>query len=66
MLRSIRSDRFISDRPRRLAERQAPRLGLRLVLLDGIEVTEERLLELVQKLSVEDEIADWLLAFTRL
>jgi hypothetical protein len=36
------------------------------VLLDGIEVTEERLLELVQKLSVEDEIADWLLAFTRL
>jgi len=34
--------------------------GLSLVLLDGIGVTEECLLELVQKVSVEDEIADWL------
>jgi hypothetical protein len=30
------------------------------MLLDGIGITEEWLLELVQKVSVEDEIADWL------
>jgi nitrile hydratase len=34
--------------------------GLSLMLLDGIGVTEEWLLEIVQKVSVEDEIADWL------
>ena len=34
--------------------------GLSLMLLDDIGVTEEWLLELVQKVSVEDEIADWL------
>src|ERR1700724_4106769 len=34
--------------------------GLSLMLLDDIGVTGEWLLELVQKVSVEDEIADWL------
>jgi hypothetical protein len=34
--------------------------GLSLMLLDGIGVTEEWLLEIVQKVSLEDEIADWL------
>jgi Domain of unknown function (DUF5069) len=34
--------------------------GLSLLLLDGIGVTEECLLEVVQAVSVEDEIADWL------
>jgi hypothetical protein len=34
--------------------------GLSLMLLDDIGITEEWLLELVQKVSVEDEIADWL------
>src|ERR1700716_3095640 len=33
--------------------------GLSLMLLDGIGVTEEWLLEIVQKVSVEDDIADW-------
>ncbi|HXO96922.1 MAG TPA: DUF5069 domain-containing protein [Chthoniobacterales bacterium] len=34
--------------------------GLSLVLLDGIGVTEQRLLEVVERASVEEEIADWL------
>jgi Domain of unknown function (DUF5069) len=34
--------------------------GLSLLLLDGIGVTEECLLEVVQAVSVEDEIAAWL------
>jgi hypothetical protein len=34
--------------------------GLSLVLLDGIEVTEQRLLEVVERALVEEEIADWL------
>jgi hypothetical protein len=34
--------------------------GLSLVLLDGIGVTEDRLFDVVQKASVENEIADWL------
>jgi Domain of unknown function (DUF5069) len=34
--------------------------GLSLALLDGIGVTEDCLLEVVQAVSVEDEIADWL------
>jgi hypothetical protein len=34
--------------------------GLSLMLLDDIGVTEECLLEIVQKVSVEHEIADWL------
>jgi Domain of unknown function (DUF5069) len=33
--------------------------GLSLVLLDGIGVTEQRLLEVVERASVEEEIADW-------
>jgi Domain of unknown function (DUF5069) len=34
--------------------------GLSLVLLDGIGVTEDRLFDVVQKASAENEIADWL------
>jgi hypothetical protein len=34
--------------------------GLSLILLDGIGVTEKSLLEIVQKVSIEHEIADWL------
>jgi hypothetical protein len=34
--------------------------GLSLLLLDDIGVTEECLLEIMQKVSVEHEIADWL------
>src|SRR5258708_19690597 len=34
--------------------------GLSLVLLDGIGVSEERLLEVVAGASVEDEVAQWL------
>ncbi|HEY4781431.1 MAG TPA: DUF5069 domain-containing protein [Chthoniobacterales bacterium] len=34
--------------------------GLSLVLLDGIGVTEQCLLEVVERASVEEEIADWL------
>jgi hypothetical protein len=34
--------------------------GLSLVLLDGIGVTEEHLFEIVERASVEDEIADWI------
>jgi Domain of unknown function (DUF5069) len=34
--------------------------GLSLLLLDDIGVTEKSLLEIVQKVSVEHEIADWL------
>jgi uncharacterized protein DUF5069 len=34
--------------------------GLSLVLLDGIGVTEQRLLEVVERASVEEEIAEWL------
>jgi hypothetical protein len=34
--------------------------GLSLLLLDGLGVTEECLLEVVQKFSVEHEIAEWL------
>jgi hypothetical protein len=34
--------------------------GLSLVLLDGIGVTEECLLNVVQRASVEEEIANWL------
>jgi hypothetical protein len=34
--------------------------GLSLMLLDDIGVTERSLLEIVQKVSVEHEIADWL------
>jgi hypothetical protein len=34
--------------------------GLSLMLLNDIGVTEEYLLEIVQKVSVEQEIADWL------
>jgi hypothetical protein len=34
--------------------------GLSLALLDGIEVPEDRLLEVVAQASVEDEIAQWL------
>jgi hypothetical protein len=33
--------------------------GLSLVLLDGIRVTEQRLLEVVERASIEEEIADW-------
>jgi Domain of unknown function (DUF5069) len=34
--------------------------GLSLVLLDGIGVTEDRLLRIVEQATTEDEIADWL------
>jgi Domain of unknown function (DUF5069) len=34
--------------------------GLSLVLLDGIGVTEQRLLEVVEQASVEEEIAEWI------
>ena len=34
--------------------------GLSLVLLDGIGLPEQRLLEVVERASVEEEIADWL------
>ena len=34
--------------------------GLSLVLLDGIGVSEERLLQVVARASVEDEVAQWL------
>jgi Domain of unknown function (DUF5069) len=40
--------------------------GLSLLLLDGIGVTEQRLLELAHSVSVEEEIADWLLRNTDL
>jgi len=40
--------------------------GLSRVLLDGIGVTEERLLELAHSVSTEEQIADWLLRNTDL